>query len=829
MLVKSLKLKNIRSYKSLQISLDKGITLLSGDIGTGKSTILLSIEFALFGLKRGEISGGMILRHGENEGSVDLQFSVGNKDVIIIRALKNKNGRINQEAGMIIIDGVKEELTASELKTRVYELLGYPSEILSKSKDLIFRYTVYTPQETMKQILLDDDETRLDIIRRIFNIDKYKRIKDNVDVLSKSFRDNIRFLEGKTDSQARIENSLKEITKKLVEKSPEKDILEKQHNELKETIEQYELKYKEYRDVQDQYNKINSQKENLLSEIKHAAEQRHKILSRVNETEKELESLQNDCDKAEKKISLSEISGKGADDIKERLDKAYQKITEQTNLRKNLADQIKSAKDNIIELKSEIGLKGDQIEQTENKLNILKSKAQHMLRSSDDIKAQISELTQEEQKIISEIGSIQAQLDSSLKTIKQVSELDYCPMCRQTVTSEHKHKIDSDEKDKISESQLKKTQLSKKRDEIITEITKAQKELDATLQYASVKEQEKLVNQHILSQKDELKILIQKRDKTEQNLKELEKALSSMPDIKKSEQEYTVLKDTYEKISEIKTLKSRVELQKAAIDDKKKLIDTYKIDAGDYKEKVAQANKQVIEMDSSLIKMKEEINKSNQIEEELKKVKNKEREVDLKRERLESDQRAIMDHMESLKKEAEDLKKQRLEIKKLINTKNWVEDTFKNLITNIEQHVMMSIYSEFNDYFVRWFELLLEDDIVQVRLDDKFNPVIMQNGYETGFENLSGGEKTALSLAYRLSLNKVINNFVGQINTKDIIILDEPTDGFSSEQLDKIREVLVLLGLKQIIIVSHEQKIEGYVDYVISISKQNHISSADAY
>ena len=57
-----------------------------------------------------------------------------------------------------------------------------------------------------------------------------------------------------------------------------------------------------------------------------------------------------------------------------------------------------------------------------------------------------------------------------------------------------------------------------------------------------------------------------------------------------------------------------------------------------------------------------------------------------------------------------------------------------------------------------------------------------------------------------------------------MIILDEPTDGFSSQQMDKIRDVLEQLNTKQIIIVSHESKLESYVEHIIRIEKQHHVS-----
>ncbi|MEM2914856.1 MAG: AAA family ATPase, partial [Candidatus Bathyarchaeia archaeon] len=50
MILKSLKLENIRSYTNQIIEFPLGTTLFEGDIGSGKSTILMAIEFALFGL-----------------------------------------------------------------------------------------------------------------------------------------------------------------------------------------------------------------------------------------------------------------------------------------------------------------------------------------------------------------------------------------------------------------------------------------------------------------------------------------------------------------------------------------------------------------------------------------------------------------------------------------------------------------------------------------------------------------------------------------------------------------------------------------------------------
>src|SRR3989344_9645675 len=152
MLLKTIKLENIRSFVKQEPTFPEGTILLTGDIGTGKSTILQAIEFGLFGLKRGELTGNSLLRNGSDQGSVELNFLLDNKEIFIKRMLKRGNTGISQEFGYLSINNLGQEYTSTELKQRILSLLNYPQENLTK-KSMIYRYTVYTPQEEMKLIL----------------------------------------------------------------------------------------------------------------------------------------------------------------------------------------------------------------------------------------------------------------------------------------------------------------------------------------------------------------------------------------------------------------------------------------------------------------------------------------------------------------------------------------------------------------------------------------------------------------------------------------------------------------------------------------------------
>jgi exonuclease SbcC len=133
---------------------------------------------------------------------------------------------------------------------------------------------------------------------------------------------------------------------------------------------------------------------------------------------------------------------------------------------------------------------------------------------------------------------------------------------------------------------------------------------------------------------------------------------------------------------------------------------------------------------------------------------------------------------------------------------------------------------EFSVLFNSWFHVLA-GDAFEVRLDENFTPLIMQGETEMDYSFLSGGERTSLALAYRLGLNQIINSLLSKICTRSLVILDEPTDGFSETQIDKMRDVFDQLDVEQLIIVSHDQKIEGFVDHIIRLKKESDVSTID--
>lgn len=683
MLLKRLVLKNIRSYTELNLEFKEGITLLAGDIGSGKTTILLAIEFALLGL-HSDITGSTLLRHGELSGEVRLELEINGSHVVIQRNLKRSSGTVKQEAGYIETNNERLDLTARELKSRIIELLGYPKELAEKNKDVIYRYTVYTPQEEMKSILYEKPEERIEKIRKIFNIDKYKLIKENSSILIREIRSDNKYLLSRIEEEKPIKAEIEDLSIEIKE-------LEKSLFELNETLIT-------------QQNLTRKKQEKLILE-----EEKQLII------QKKL---------SEKQVLDSEIKG--------------------------LQKQILIYENSINQLKKDV------------ELEIVKPKDNDLVNYEDSLKEineKIETVLDKKQKGKEKLAVLESENNKSKLLIKNISSITTCNVCLQPMNESHKKHVEEKENEQIKLNETKILELKEyvKKAELLESKFKFEKE---ELIKKQLIQRELLMHhkryQELLAQKEAKKIEL------EQNKQKISELKLKEEELKNKFNAITIKEDS----TIFKELKLEVEKQKNALND---------------------LEKQKLSLDLKI------------------KYTNK----------------AIED--KHLKLEGIKLIKDKIERNNVLE--NWLEKGFVNLMDTIEKHVLSNVYNEFNERFKAWFEILLEQETMTSELDEDFAPKINQNGFDTDISNLSGGEKTATALAYRLALNKTINDYVSTINTRNLIILDEPTDGFSSDQLDKLRDVLEQLNNKQTIIVSHEPKLESMAEHIIRLNKIEHESN----
>jgi len=796
MFLQELKLQNIRSYSDETISFPEGSTMLSGDIGSGKSSILLAIEFALFGTSRPDLPAELLLRKGTTTGSVELSFQINQQQVSIKRSLKKQNDSIKQLPGHLIINNLKKELMPIELKSEIISLLGYPEDLVSKNKNQLLRYTIYTPQEEMKKILQEDAETRLDVLRKIFNIDKYKIIRDNLQIYLKSLRTSIAV------SNTRLEP--------LPDKEQEFSALEKQETELDRSLLELKPKLKESTErLQLSQKAINSleEQQNIYLQLKRQEELLQNSLEEKKFNVSQLQEKNLLLQQKIEELSLPEIS---PELLKQEI--AGIELQKNDNLQKkvylneNISHLQKTIQDTNYD-NQQITLQLSSLAEKESSLNQLKQELS--LKPALSEKNKLLEI--ELEKINAEISKNEALSNQSKLLQEKISQLDNCPLCLQEVSHLHKNKITQREAEKISKSETYLTSARNNKQLLWQEKETLSKKLEVL----------QLQEHNFTKLNMEIQRLKEKALELEKNKEKIKLAIQRNNQLMQELTNLADLAEIIKALTEKQKLLEQFQWQEHLTQQLKEYSEQLLIS----KNKIDDLNKQLAETASNL---KEKNDLSEQIKnhrEAHSSILNQEKELAVEKAQLQANLENTLKQKNKLK---EELNRMTEEKNKLIHNKeiyHWLEGHFLKLTYTIEKHIMLNIHRLFNQLFQEWFSTLIDDEQVTARIDDSFSPIIEQNGYEIFFDNLSGGEKTSASLAYRLALNKVINSIIHEIKTNDLLILDEPTDGFSTEQLDKVRDVLERLDLQQIIIVSHEAKIESFVDNVIRISKENHVSS----
>ena len=131
------------------------------------------------------------------------------------------------------------------------------------------------------------------------------------------------------------------------------------------------------------------------------------------------------------------------------------------------------------------------------------------------------------------------------------------------------------------------------------------------------------------------------------------------------------------------------------------------------------------------------------------------------------------------------------------------------------QTAMESMVNSINNILVDDF-----DAPFYVTADDNLSFTVHKNdGTSESAERLSGGEKVILAVAFRLAVNSI---FAGEVG---MMVLDEPTAGLDTHNIDCLVDLFARLQEsskakgRQIIVITHDERLERACDNVLTISK----------
>jgi exonuclease SbcC len=855
MILKSIELENIRSYKDKTvIEFPYGRTLFQGDIGSGKSTILSAVEFALFGL--GDIDAEHLLRAGTAKGSVFLEFESNKQVYKVYRSLSRKRDKIVQNEGYLYENGSRSSYSVSELKTKILDIIKINERSETKTTSIVYRYAVYTPQEMMKQILSSNNEKRLDILRRAFGIEEYSTAKRNTEkflstlrVELKSRKDLLADLEeyrsNLTNRQELVTSSKKEIeviTSAIKELEERITVLDRDLDQLAKTKEELlklDLSLKSCKANLARYEKEKASKREELDRLAldlSRAEQSLKIVAELESPYKDLVAKRSELTSLANSVMTFDrlVSEKARLDAQ--IKNEGDKLDTECSRVKNEIDAMNAE----IEYGLEATANLDSLVEREKYLSGTLTSLVQLRRDFQNTSDGLSQTTARMKSVESEISNEQDQIDNILKLSHQA----VCPCCGQKLTSAHVSQMVEKFKQKKAVLERDCSALNdackvfeSKRNEIeskIEESERLEKELNAVRVEISGLNAKRLAGENTAEKLKEtvnrFEILSRRLENSDFAGQEKSQLIAVNSDI----ESLSGAKGMYANCQSVLTLYQNDNVEK-------RYLDNLSIAQSRAKtvEQTGLVQKSIVELDSDINDASVEIPKL----ETSYKLKN----GDLEQlPNLESERSRIADELSAQKqqlavktaiiKEAQDniveickkvdsLRKKYEELQYMDNLARWLDECFIPSLDTIETYVMKTINEGFAHQFQKWFNLLVESPDIMVELDESFAPLIHQNGHKMEVDTLSGGEKTAVAMAYRLALNEVIKRLADMDD--NLLILDEPTDGFSKEQVYQLKHVFDGLNASQVIIVSHEKELEGFVECTCRVNKEGDCSSVE--
>ena len=397
----------------------RGLYLITGDTGSGKTTIFDAITYALYGVVNGSDRQVSMLRSTfadlETPTYVELSFEYNGKTYHIKRnpkyerrAKKGDGTTIeNADATLYMPDGsvITQE---SKVTTAVTELLR-----IDKNQ---FSQIVMIAQGEFRKLLMSDTKSRQEIFRKLFKTEYYETLQDRLAAEASN-------LKGECDDKRK---SIKQSVDNLV--CDVDDVLSLELNKAKEDSLPIE-------ETIALANKI----------IEQDRAQKSSLEKQIDKNDKELEAINKTLGKAGKKQELVEGRDQLIKDI-DRLDKQLKTQKQALAKHKELEPELKEKEDALAvqkqklpqydeldELEKAMNQTRESIKDNEGQETQVLEKLKILKKEKDTIATSLKELADSDTKVV-ELNSVMDKLENRSKQVsvlhRQTQNLESLQSCR---------------------------------------------------------------------------------------------------------------------------------------------------------------------------------------------------------------------------------------------------------------------------------------------------------------------------------------------------------------------------------------------------------------
>ena len=790
MIIDRLVLKNFKRFRNEEIHFRDGITGILGNNGTGKSSIVQAIFFALYGVQATGISADYIVSSfasPKEKCEVRLDFRIGGNNYTVVRTFKK--GKTIQHDATFHREGKLMATGVSQVETEVKRTLGMGP--------VDFRNTIYAAQKDLLTLLENTPGKRKEWFLRALGIDflnteSQRILKERADAKTgelQSLEGELRAMRGRQSGEhlsalqasvAGFGTTLKALNKRQEESAKKKraideeirqlDLQKMEHTRL---LERQASCLKESRGLTNERDVAQSK----LAEIARLEPEYRTLQERVAALPEKrlfLETLRKRKGESDQFQTAIRFAGQKTADLCQREEKVKAKMAglEQDTARKSSL---------ITEIKTKLFPGQDITEATlDSALASLEENIQH---AAGTLSSREKQLAKERKKLLADF-----------ETIKTAGADGTCPLCRQKLGT-HFMEIGFEFEARVREIDSEAAKVHGEQGNVAVEksriasIKPAHSEirnLDSKLKLRESIEAELAdLKSQINAQIHEQQILTGKLQELGFDEPAFSQAGKEVTELEKTERRYN---DLRAKLAGGEYLRKQIKDLEARGTEKKTELDDLasSLACSPYDEKKGTAAEQArTKIDADLNSINAEIAVTSErlahVEEKIAEYKRAEAEID------------------GLQKQVEDLREE-IELIKLT----------RSIIADYVIYLMQVVRSRIEGEVSRIISEITSGRYEQVLLDEDFNLLVRDIDNDYSIERFSGGEQDDIAVALRIALSRYLAE-LHNVHESTILIFDEI---FGSQDEERRNNLLTTLRTQesrfpQIVLISHIQEMQG--------------------
>jgi exonuclease SbcC len=864
-----LRLANFKCYESVDVRLDRGVTVIHGLNGSGKSSLLEACFFALYGTKALDSRLDEIVTIGTEQASVELWFTHGGRDYHIERRVRVRDENAKTTKCVLETpDGPIEG--ARDVRARIGDLLRMDAEA--------FVNCAYVRQGEVNKLINASPRQRQDMIDDLLQLGRLEDYRERA-------------------SDARVGVGRVRDTKEgeltglidQIEEKEERDLharlndCQTEHAEITEEIEGFEAERKQAVTTRDECAAVLEEADEQREEIAALTDDIETLRTSIEETESERES------KTTRLRDLREQTDTKREDLDEHLDRTdlsddveqavvEKRITALEERDEELLEYLQDQQLNAQELNNRASQLEDEAEERERRASEARQEADELESSLEekeetltDRRAEIESLREkrsthcsqfddapcnlgdasEYRRTVSEeatnLGERVAELRSELRTardavteVEQLKAEGKCPECGQPVDgSPHVEAIEERrEQVRELESELEEREDDKAAADERVENAEALVELESEIDRleSEIDTQEQLIENEASSlSKDRNQVgdlrekgdtlsadANEKREAAEQAHERAKECRAAIGEVNGERQDVKESLDTFETIesllddietatTEIEHIRNRREELESLNEERRERLKEKRREKQDREE---QFDEERIETAKSEKERAEQyIERADATLDELTERRNKlQGQIGAIRNEIEA--------LEELRERRDELQATVEQLESLYEETKQLQTMYADLRAELRQHNVEKLERLLNDTF----DLIYQNDsYARIELDGEYELTVYQkDGEELDPEQLSGGERALFNLSLRCAIYRLLAEGIEGSAPMPTLILDEPTVFLDSGHVSKLLDLVESMrdiGVEQIVVVSHDDELVGAADDLVRVAK----------